>query len=204
MLLMWIKKSEVIQGVAYPSSSEIDAVRFYHAFNVAIPVRTYKQKGYCSVLEKIYKLSKPTFMDISEKMFKPIAQRFIDARNNIYYALQNLGCEPLREMVFVCDDFLLLHSKMKSSNVEDKHIIYNYINNLNLFSKTILNFKSHYNEVAKDGIRKESPKNVDQLLLQYSTAWDKFELFRELIRDYCNYFDMKISEPDTQKFEFTC
>ena len=204
MLLMWLMKSEIAQGVAYPSSSEVDAVRFYNAFNVALPVRSTKKEGYCSVLEKEFKLSKPIFMNTSVKIFKPIDRSFIIARNSIYNALQNLGYEPLREMMSIIDDFLLLHAKMKYDKAEDKHIVYNYFDNLNLFSETIFQFENHYKEIVEVKIKKEYPNNVNQLLLEYSDAWIQFKSFRELLRQYWNFFEKEKPKIDNQAFEYIC
>jgi hypothetical protein len=203
MLLLWARNNKKCRGIAYFSSSEFGKARDHNAFNIAIPPRQVMKNGYCGQLKKEFKLSQPRFVGISNDIFKPIGKKFICNRDHIHENLQKLDFEPIREMVSICNDFLFLHSKVRSGKAQDIPLIYDYINNLNLFAETILKFKNQYFIFAKDQIQKEhTQQGTEHLISLYSNTWEAFISFRELIRSFWDFIDKQVKIPKKSIFKF--
>ena len=203
MLLLWVRNNKKGCGVAYLSSSEFDKARDHTAFNVAIPARRVNKKGHCRKLKQEFRLSDPRFVDVTNDIFKPSDKKFMDIRNYIHEKHKMLGFEPMREMVSVCDSYLLLHSKVISEKYQDMSLIYDYINDLNLFAEQLLKFKKYYCSASMKQIEKDGfGKDKECANSSYNDAWEKFIEFREILRSYWYFIDTQLKTPQKPVFKF--
>lgn len=153
LLLLWVRKNDEFDGIAYTSCTSIEAAHEWNYFNIVFPAKDIDVKnGYCKKLSKIFKTTEPVRVEISE-IFESESdgikkvRDFINWLENKYYNGNALYL--FREMLSVCKSFLLLIDNLKSDNYYESESIYQTIDTLNLMSYLIVEHKDTYKEYAR-------------------------------------------------------
>jgi hypothetical protein len=201
ILLGWIRRSTKIRGVAYFSCSSLPDAKLYNAFNIALPPSKSTYVGYCEKLISEFLLSKPEFTDISD-IFLSLRNNYIEVKSfrnwlKVIYS-NHLAIDTIREMLSVCDSFILLYETVINKNNFELCWAHQYIETLSLVSNRMAANK--YFELMVEQAKLFSPDS-DQNIEKCSDIWDKFNAVRLKIFDFWN-FDIKHFETSTTDFCF--
>lgn len=120
LLTEWIRQSTRFDGLAYQSASMISDAAKHDSYNVVIPTGDFDDaSGYDKRLTKIFKLSEPEKIDISERM-KDVEDKI----NEVYKYTKELtailsistasGRHPYRRLAALCDSFCSIHAVLKN------------------------------------------------------------------------------------------
>lgn len=75
MLLEYVVKDEEIDGIMFPSTKiNYDNLENLKSYNYVFPIRENKESGYCPVLKKKFKLSKPSSLELEELLDNPVSR----------------------------------------------------------------------------------------------------------------------------------
>lgn len=174
LLLLWVRKNDEFDGIAYTSCSSIEEAHEWNYFNIVFPTKEI-ENGYCKRLSKIFKISNPVKVEISE-IFESRSHEIDKVRNfvkrleNKYYNGNALYL--YREMLSLCKSFLLVIDNLKSDNYHESESIYQTIDTLNLMSYMIVEHK----EVYKNHMLSKSfaPNNGEEVEKEFYEVIEEF------------------------------
>jgi hypothetical protein len=208
LLLLWVRKNDDFDGIAYLTASSIEAAHSWNSFNIALPAKDIKN-GYCKKLFQMFKVSKPVQCDLSQ-IFKGYLNRIQTVREFTrkleYIYLNGRPLYLYREILSLCKTFLLLYDCIVSENYKDSEVLYQMMDTLNLLAYIIddnkdvfkevavLKAKGYYLQLSDDEIKKEFREMVDNFSQEIKPIL--FDLWGYVIRISC---DTRI---DADSFEY--
>lgn len=150
LLLIWIRLTDYFDGVAYASSSSIDAAQEWNSYNVVLPAKEIKDE-YCNKLSEMFKVTEPrriNFSDMIEKHSIKIdtVQIFLNDLENIYK--NECSFYLYREIISLCKSFLFLINEIRYSDYTNQELLYQMTDTLNLFSDMITKNRKKFEEIA--------------------------------------------------------
>lgn len=201
MLLGWVRKSEKIRGIAYFSCSNEPSAKIINAFNIALPPSKSINVGYCEKLKKEFLLSNPEFIDISN-IFLTLRDNYVDVKSfrnwlKVIYS-NHLAIDTIREMLSVCDSFILLYETIINRKKLELCWAHQYIETLNLVSNRMAEDK--YCELMVEQAKLFCP-NSDENNEVCSDIWDKFKVIKSRMSDFWN-FDIKQFKANATDFQY--
>lgn len=120
LLTEWIQQSTRFDGLAYQSASMISDASNHDSYNVVIPTGDFDaDNGYDKRLTKIFKLSEPEKINISERM-KGVEDKISEVykytkKLKAILAISNAsGRHPYRRLAALCDSFCSIHTVLKN------------------------------------------------------------------------------------------
>ena len=159
MLLLWLHTNRKLRGIAYFSSSNNDEAQAINAYNIVLAPVSVQPKGYCKQLIREFKLSRPQFCDVTEKLgvFKNKVEKLSEFRKNLYLNYVNkIGLHQIRELLSICDSFINLYWKIVNGQINDFQLIQQYLNTTILYS---YNFTGKMKKVQQEMIIEELNNN---------------------------------------------
>ena len=117
-LTSWIVEHGELDGILYETCSDKKTARYWKAVNLVVPTRDCTVE-YCSNLKKMFSISKPVFVKVSEKIVGGIYQ--IEPVNKVLNAINNLRLSGKTLTAYstiesLCQSFLMIISSLSNDN----------------------------------------------------------------------------------------
>lgn len=179
LLLLWVRKNNEFDGIAYSSCSAIEKAHEWNYYNIVFPAKEL-EKGYCKRLSSLFKITQPVkvgmcnlFESWSSEIEK--VRDFVGKLEYRYYNGKKLYL--YREILLLCKSFIILFDSLLTDNYYNAEAIYQTIDTLNLMSYII-----------KENIETFSQHAVDKFITLYPNV-KKEEIeneFLEVVNDFSN------------------
>jgi hypothetical protein len=201
MLLGWVRKNDKIRGIAYFSCSSEPSAKLINAFNIALPPSKSTNVGYCKKLQKEFLLSKPELIDISD-IFLTLRNNYLDVKSfrdwlKAIYS-NYLAIDSIREMLSICDSFILLYETVINRKKLELSWAHQYIETLNLVSIRMADKK--YFDLMVEQAELFLPNSVETFE-KCSEIWDKFKVIKSEMSDFWD-FDIKQFRANATDFQY--
>lgn len=208
LLLLWVRRNDDFDGVAYSTASSIEVAHDWNSFNVALPAKDI-ENGYCKKLMQMFKVSQPVKCDMSQ-LFKGYSDKLQTVRNftqkleSIY--LNGRSLYLYREILSLCKTFILIYDCIISENYKNSEVLYQMMDTLNLMAYIIgdnkdtfeevavLKEKCYYPQLSDEEIKREFGEIIEKFSKEIKPVL--FDLWGYVIRIRC---DTKI---DLDSFEY--
>lgn len=198
LLLLWIRKNDNFDGIAYSTASSIEVAHNQNSFNIALPAKNI-ENGYCKKLLQMFKVSQPVKCDMGQ-LFKNYSNKLQTVRDftreleGIY-----LNGRPLylyREILSLCKTFILLYDCIVSENYKAPEVLYQMMDTLNLMAYiiddnkeifeevAILKAKDYYIQLSDEEIKKEFQEIIEKFSKEIKPVL--FDLWGYVIRISCD------------------
>lgn len=198
LLLVWIRQYDYFDGIAYTSSSAIEAAHEWNSYNVVFPARDI-ENGYCKKLSKMFKISKPVKVNLREQLI-----RYNDKINTIKEFVEYLENKIkkgelyylYREIVSLCKSFLLIFNELRFGNYSNPELLNQVMDTIDLFSylivknqehfegKAILEASSNHIAIDSDEVKKRFADIINQFKSEVHPILFEFRDYVNIIR--CN------------------
>jgi hypothetical protein len=124
LLLLWIRQHDYFDGVAYSSSSAIEAAHDWNSYNIVLPAKNIKN-DFCENLMGMFKISSPKKITLSQ-LVENYEGKIISVRsflNDVEYKYMNgKNYYLFRELISLCKSFLFIivngHDKIRINGHE--------------------------------------------------------------------------------------
>jgi hypothetical protein len=196
LLMEWVQQSAQYCGLTYQSASEIPEAKKLEAYNVVIPTKDIDPAdGYDRNLRRIFKLSLPEIVDMSERVM-----RVEDEIDKVQIYVKNLeekislsnasDRHPYNHLLEICYSFFSVCSALRYENDPSVAIPYRQLKGLCdtalLINKMVKNVQTadEWVDLYKGykGDTALSPNDYDEVLLGFQTVNSAFQSLRSVLR----------------------
>lgn len=208
LLLLWVRKNNNFDGIAYSTASSIEIARERNSFNVVLPARDI-ENGYCKKLLQMFKISQPVKCNISQ-LFKSYSNKLREVKD-FTQKLESicLNGKPFYlygEILSLCKTFILLYDCIVSENYTDSEVLYQMTDTLNFMSYIIDDNKCAFEEVATSQAKRYYPQlSEKEIKKEFREVIERFSKeVKPVLCDFMRYAnriscDIKI---DIDSFEY--
>ena len=181
LLLLWVRKNNDFDGIAYSSCSAIGKAHEWNYCNVVFPAKDLKN-GYCKRLSGLFKITKPVKVEMCH-LFESWSSKIEEVRNFVgqleyrYYNGKSLYL--YKEILSLCKSVLILFNCLLADNYYNAEAIYQTMDTLNLMWYII-----------KENTETFSRRAVDEFITLYPDV-GKQQIENEFL-EVVNYFSNKV------------
>lgn len=164
MLMHWIREKDDYYGVKYKSALNMKHVDGMGGYNIAFPVKEFREDGLCKVLTSMISISDIRYLDVDKEFdgYEEKLSKLNNLKKNIQLIMmyKNFSYKYGREFIEICDDIeitykSLIYGKNENLNLILQHIecLANYIDRIEESKEYII--KSSTEELKKYRIYNE-------------------------------------------------
>lgn len=178
LLLLWIRQNDYFDGVAYSSSSAIDAAHDWNSYNIVLPAKNIKN-DYCVNLMGMFKISNPRRFALSE-----LVEKYEDKIITVRSFLSDVESKYMngksyylfREVMSLCKSFLFILDSFRSGKTNDPELLYQMIDTLNLQAYIIADNKEILENKMLEKVKEYEPHyNIEEVRREYYDVLCRFE-----------------------------
>lgn len=191
LLLLWIRQHDYFDGVAYSSSSAIEAAHDWNSYNIVLPAKNIKN-DFCENLVEMFKISNPKKFSLSELVEKYedkifTVRRFLSDVENLYMNGKNYYL--FREIISMCKSFLFILDNFRIGCAHDPELLYQMIDTLNLQAYIMSDNKELFENKMLEKVKQYEPdSNIEEVKDEYYDVLGRFEKeVKSILFDFWSY-----------------
>ena len=187
LLMQWIREKDEYDGVIYKSSLNSNLNKGMGAFNIALPVKEFREDGLCENLTKKLLISDINYIDTVkyfEEKKRELIKEILDLKNEIWLFMIHSKCKKdcLSQMIDICDYIYLTYTALIENKYTNSELIFNFINCLDSY---IFMFK------VNEDLFIQKMLITDGLVQEITTDFEK-EKIHEIFNKFLKLTDMVV------------
>lgn len=208
LMLLWIRQHDYFDGVAYSSSSAIEAAHDWNSYNIVLPAKNIKN-DYCVNLKGMFRISSPRKFTLSE-LVENYEDKIISVRSFLrdieYRYINGKPYYLFREIISLCKSFLFIMDTLRFGRTSDPELLYQMIDTLNLQSYVMAENKEILENKMLEKVNEYEPNyNIEEVKREYYDMLNRFEKeVKSILLDFWSYAGKisSIANIDNNSLEF--